>query len=111
MARVTDGGRTPALASRPRTVAVVAFDGVQLLDVTGPAEVFTTANVFGANYDVRIISPDGADVCTSSGVRVGVDSGLSPRRVVSGFPCDGTPHPDLEARELARKPLALTDRR
>lgn len=34
-----------------------------------------------------------------------------PRRVVSGFPCDGTPHPDLEARELARKPPALTDRR
>jgi hypothetical protein len=32
----------------------------------------------------------------------------SPRRVVSGFPCDGTPHPDLEARRLARRLLALT---
>ncbi|GGR33087.1 HEAT repeat domain-containing protein [Streptomyces netropsis] len=32
----------------------------------------------------------------------------SPRRVVSGFPCDGTPHPDLEARKLARGLLALT---
>ncbi|MEV5983149.1 hypothetical protein [Streptomyces sp. NPDC052114] len=32
----------------------------------------------------------------------------SPRRVMSGFPCDGTPHPDLEARELARALLALT---
>ncbi|CAM5704388.1 hypothetical protein SBADM41S_10842 [Streptomyces badius] len=30
--------------ARPHLVAVVAFDGVQLLDVTGPAEVFTTAN-------------------------------------------------------------------
>ncbi|MGP3977133.1 hypothetical protein ACTWQF_24590 [Streptomyces sp. 8N114] len=33
----------------------------------------------------------------------------SPRRVVSGFPCDGTPHPDLTARKLARRLLALAD--
>ncbi|MFK0256500.1 hypothetical protein [Streptomyces sp. NPDC090445] len=33
---------------------------------------------------------------------------LSPRRVVSGFlPCDGTPHPDLTARSLARELLEL----
>ncbi|MFD9540099.1 hypothetical protein [Streptomyces sp. NPDC060022] len=33
----------------------------------------------------------------------------SRRRVVSGFLCDGSPHPDLEARELARGLLAATD--
>ncbi|MGP3990156.1 hypothetical protein [Streptomyces sp. 3N207] len=33
----------------------------------------------------------------------------SPRRVVSGFPCDGTPHPDLTARKLARRLLAPAD--
>ncbi|MGW8455905.1 GlxA family transcriptional regulator [Streptomyces niveus] len=70
MARVT-----PRAAAGPGVVAVVAFDGVQLLDVTGPAEVFTTANMFGAGYDVRIVSPDGADVTTSSGLRIGVDAG------------------------------------
>ncbi|MFG3256728.1 hypothetical protein [Streptomyces sp. NPDC048172] len=32
----------------------------------------------------------------------------SPRRVVSGFPCDGTPHPDLEVRSLARSLLTTT---
>ncbi|MEU6049159.1 GlxA family transcriptional regulator [Streptomyces xanthochromogenes] len=53
---------------------VAAFDGVQLLDVTGPAEVFTTANAHGARYDVRVVSPTGADVRTSSGVRIGVDA-------------------------------------
>ncbi|WP_328862590.1 GlxA family transcriptional regulator [Streptomyces sp. NBC_00306] len=76
MARVTGG---PA----PHVVAVVAFDEVQLLDVTGPAEVFTTANGYGARYDVRIVSLTGADVRTSSGVRVGVDGGPEslPRRV------------------------------
>ncbi|MEU3460692.1 GlxA family transcriptional regulator [Streptomyces sp. NPDC006733] len=75
MARVT-GGTTP------RVVAVIAFEDVQLLDVTGPAEVFGTANHFGARYDVRTVSPSGADVRTSSGVRIGVDGGagdLPPR--------------------------------
>jgi transcriptional regulator GlxA family with amidase domain len=68
MGRVTP--RTPA----DRLVVVVAFDGVQLLDVTGPAEVFTTANAYGARYEVRIVSPTGTDVRTSSGVRIGVDA-------------------------------------
>lgn len=56
-------------------VVIVAFDGVQLLDVTGPAEVFSTANSYGARYDVRIVSPAGTDVRTSSGVRIGADGG------------------------------------
>ncbi|MFJ8390328.1 DJ-1/PfpI family protein [Streptomyces sp. NPDC094438] len=50
---------------------------MQLLDVTGPVEVFTTANAFGARYDVRIVSPTGTDVRTSSGVRIGVDATLT----------------------------------
>jgi transcriptional regulator GlxA family with amidase domain len=54
-------------------VAVLAFDGVQLLDLTGPVEVFTTANTYGARYDVTIVSPTGADIRTSAGVRIGVD--------------------------------------
>ncbi|MBF8194257.1 GlxA family transcriptional regulator [Nonomuraea sp. K274] len=57
----------------PHSVVVVVFDGVQLLDVTGPVEVFTTANAYGAHYDVRLLSPTGRDVRTSSGVRLGVE--------------------------------------
>jgi transcriptional regulator GlxA family with amidase domain len=67
MVRVTSGSG-PA-----HVVTVVAFDGAQLLDVTGPVEVFTTANSHGANYDVRLVSPTGEDVRTSSGVRLGVE--------------------------------------
>ncbi|MFD4746116.1 GlxA family transcriptional regulator [Streptomyces rubiginosohelvolus] len=63
-------------ATRPHLVAVLAFDGVQLLDVTGPAEVFTTANGHGGRYDVRIVSVTGQDVRTSGGIRLGVDGGL-----------------------------------
>jgi transcriptional regulator GlxA family with amidase domain len=76
MARVTSG---PGPA---HVVAVVAFDGAQLLDVTGPVEVFTTANSHGARYEVHLVSPTGEDVRTSSGVRLGVEGGwreLPPR--------------------------------
>ncbi|MFE9728572.1 GlxA family transcriptional regulator [Streptomyces sp. NPDC005794] len=58
----------------------MAFEGVQLLDVTGPVEVFTTANHHGADYDVRIVSPTGLGVRTSSGVTIGVDG------TEAGFP-------------------------
>lgn len=64
------------VATRPdgRTVAVLAFDGVRLLDVTGPLEVFDVAVTLGAPYAVVLCSPDGADITTSSGLRLGVSA-------------------------------------
>ncbi|MFD0395874.1 hypothetical protein ACFQ3Z_42645 [Streptomyces nogalater] len=47
-------------------MAILAFPGVQLLDVAGPAEVFTTANAYGARYDVRIVSAAPGPVPTSA---------------------------------------------
>lgn len=51
---------------------MVAFEGVQALDVTGPASVFTTANRHrpGA-YEVVVASPRGGEVASSSGVTFG----------------------------------------
>lgn len=46
-------------------MAFLVFDGVKLLDVSGPAEVFTEANRYGAAYDVRYLSAGGAPVATS----------------------------------------------
>ncbi|MEU1212578.1 GlxA family transcriptional regulator [Streptomyces sp. NPDC005791] len=66
-----------------QVVAVVAFDGVQLLDVTGPVEVFTTANHYGAHYDVRVVSLSGVGVRTSSGLVIGVDG--TPSSLPSGI--------------------------
>ncbi|CAL9281095.1 HTH-type transcriptional regulator CdhR [Streptomyces sp. enrichment culture] len=60
---------------RPRQVVVIlAFPGVQLLDVAGPAEVFTTANAYGARYDVRIVSAAPGPVATSAPVRLDADT-------------------------------------
>ncbi|MGW4744710.1 GlxA family transcriptional regulator [Streptomyces sp. NPDC004290] len=51
-------------------VWVFAFDGVRLLDVSAPLEVFSTA---GSGYEVRVCTPDGRGVRTSCGLRIGAD--------------------------------------
>lgn len=60
-----------------RDVVLVVFDGVKLLDVVGPAEVFAEANRFGARYRLRFASVDGEDVMTSLGTRFAVTEQLS----------------------------------
>ncbi|MFE9578557.1 GlxA family transcriptional regulator [Nocardia sp. NPDC006044] len=61
------------VASRPHRVGVLVFPGVTLLDVAGPGEVFTEANRCGADYRITLISPDGAPVRSSTGLRFEVD--------------------------------------
>ncbi|MFK7919605.1 MAG: GlxA family transcriptional regulator [Ilumatobacter sp.] len=59
-------------------VVIVAFDGVQSLDVAGPAEVFAGVNTYLAEtggllergYDVTITSPLGGPVSTESAVQL-----------------------------------------
>ncbi|MER6304283.1 helix-turn-helix domain-containing protein [Kitasatospora sp. NPDC001539] len=61
----------------PHRVVIAAFPGIELLDVTGPAEVFSVASrVAGADrpgYLVQIATADGGPVVTSSGVRLMAD--------------------------------------
>lgn len=50
---------------------IVAYPGVQLLDVAGPLEVFALANRFRAGaYEVEVVSSDGAPLTTSSGLEL-----------------------------------------
>lgn len=65
--------------SPPRTVVVVVFDRLQLLDLAGPVEVFSNANDLagGEAYRVLLASPDGGRVRTTSGVEVGADLALA----------------------------------
>jgi transcriptional regulator GlxA family with amidase domain len=57
-----------------RIVMFVVFDGITLLDVAGPAEVFAEANRFGASYRLVMASADGRDVATSVGARLAVST-------------------------------------
>jgi transcriptional regulator GlxA family with amidase domain len=60
-------------ADPERRIGILVFDGVKLLDVAGPGEVFQEANRFGARYRIVVCSPDGKDVTTSTGMRISVD--------------------------------------
>jgi transcriptional regulator GlxA family with amidase domain len=59
-----------------RQIALIAFDGVQALDVTGPASVFSAANDAAGrpSYRVHILSPRGGAVTAGSGVRLLTDA-------------------------------------
>jgi transcriptional regulator GlxA family with amidase domain len=64
----------------PRRIEIVAFDGVQLLDVTGPAQVFATANDLARlsgdapPYALVVVAREGATVESSSGLTLGARS-------------------------------------
>ena len=54
-------------------VTALVFDGMKLLDLAGPMEVFAEARRFGASYVLEVRSADGRDVTSSTGMRVPVD--------------------------------------
>ena len=62
-----------------RVVAILVFNGALALDVSGPAEVFATANRLSdrGEYDVRIVSKDGGTVVTASGISLLTETALS----------------------------------
>ncbi|MEV5517148.1 GlxA family transcriptional regulator [Streptomyces flaveolus] len=61
------------MASGPHSVGILVFDGMKMLDLSGPAEVFSEANRFGASYRLEIVSAGGVPVRSSIGMRVPVD--------------------------------------
>ncbi len=61
-------------------LVIVAYDGIQALDLTGPHEVFASANRVadglakpGIRYRLRIVGPSEPSVTTESGLRFLVD--------------------------------------
>jgi transcriptional regulator GlxA family with amidase domain len=66
-----------AIPAAPR-VLIPVFDGVELLDVTGPAEVFSAASrlLRGRGYTIQIVAARPGPVLTSSGVQLVATGGL-----------------------------------
>lgn len=62
----------PDAERQPRRIGILAFDGVQLLDVAGPADVFAEANSRAARplYAVEIVAPVAGQLRASSGMRI-----------------------------------------
>jgi transcriptional regulator GlxA family with amidase domain len=72
--------------TQERTVIIVAYDGCQSLDVTGPWEVFSKANGYCRDagrplpYRLRLASPEGGPVTSNSGLQLGPTTALAALR-------------------------------
>lgn len=53
-------------------IIFLVLDGVEVLDLAGPAQVFSTANQFGAKYDLAYVGPS-SQVRTAQGLIVRVE--------------------------------------
>ncbi|HLZ84505.1 MAG TPA: GlxA family transcriptional regulator [Caulobacteraceae bacterium] len=70
---------------KARTIAIMALPGVQLLDVSGPLDVFAEANVQSGRsaYDLLVIAAEPGPIHSSSGVKlmpdraIGVDADMA----------------------------------
>jgi transcriptional regulator GlxA family with amidase domain len=50
-------------------IVLVAFPGLQTLDLAGPAEVFSlTSRLTGGSYEIEVVAPEGGTFITSSGL-------------------------------------------
>lgn len=70
------------MATAAKRVVIVGFEGMQLLDLAGPVDVFDAASRVldltggGAGYEVLVATPGNKAVRASSGVTVAADVGL-----------------------------------
>src|ERR1043165_1794494 len=66
---------------KPKVIALVAMPNVQLLDVSGPLDVFAEANVQAGKevYQLRIVATVPGDIRSSSGVRLVPDQVIGQR--------------------------------
>ncbi|WP_316745599.1 GlxA family transcriptional regulator [Streptomyces sp. MK7] len=62
------------MAPKTHSVGVLVFDDMKMLDLSGPAEVFSEANRYGADYRLTVVSVTGKPVRTSIGLQVPVDT-------------------------------------
>jgi len=62
-----------------QTVTFFGFDEARLIDITGPLEVFSTANsIVGDDlYEISVRSVEGGDVTSGAGTKIGVDGAIS----------------------------------
>ncbi len=104
-----------------KTIRIFTFDGVNVLDISGPAQVFVTASQGGietgeaseASYSVELVSRLGGAVMTSAGFSIGTTQ-LEPEPidtflVVGGLGTDAARR-DGGTLELIRRQAGLARR-
>ncbi len=100
-----------------RQIDILLFNGLNILDVAGPAQVFSSANEDGTErYRLRFVSMDGMAVTSSCGLRLQVDTTASTdgRRdllIPGGTGVDQAMHDRMILDFLARWPSEMEERR
>jgi transcriptional regulator GlxA family with amidase domain len=62
------------LQTAPRKVIMVCFERAQILDITGPMQVFSAVRDAGLpGYAITLAAPDPGYITTTSGMRLGMD--------------------------------------
>ena len=96
---------------KPRIIAIVAMPGVQLLDVSGPLDVFAEANVQARRevYRLLIVAKTMAHIRSSSGARLVPDLAIRDAvekfdtLLVAGCPNAADVRPDVAVIEWLRR--------
>ena len=97
----------PAAPQAARVIEVLAYPAVQLLDVTGPLQVFATANEQvvqaggTAPYVLRVVAKDRSRVAASSGLEVVTDALPRSTAALDTLVVAGGPGVDLAAADPA----------
>jgi transcriptional regulator GlxA family with amidase domain len=67
-----DSSREPAAGAAPRRIVIAAFPEAQILDITGPSEVFALAerSSGGGTYAVELVAPLRGPIATSGGIEL-----------------------------------------
>ncbi len=89
MDSLLQAGGMPHRVAAPREIAIVAFPGMQSLDLVGPFEVFSSATQVvhherpgAAGYRVRVVSVSGGPIACESGLTLASDLLPDPRQPV-----------------------------
>ncbi len=74
------------MAKLPHRVVMLAFEGAQILDITGPLQMFAAANVGlkRTAYDIVIAARKAGAVTTSSGMKLVADAGYGEAGLLRG---------------------------
>ena len=97
--------------TKTRTIIILAMPGVQLLDVSGPLDVFAEANVqAGSNfYRLHVVASASGAVVSSSGIRLMPDRAIGQAMAADNLRIKGLPLPpytpvlELEPRLRCRE--------
>lgn len=87
-----------------RIISFIVHPGFELLDLSGPCSAFNIASeIYGAQYEIRIVSVEGGPVCDRAGVSIFSEAFDQVERSHTLLAAGGPTAPEFALNEAARK--------